>query len=362
MLLPRALTALLALALGVVASAIASRAAESAAAPALSGTAPVNPNATPEARALLAYLREISGQRTLAGQHNPPLLGDTRLPTVHKQLGRYPAVFGQDFGFSPPGTWDGVNYRQRIVDDAIRRHHEGFVITLMWHAVRPTEDEPVEFETSIQGKLTDAEWRDLTTPGTALHARWLSQVDVIASFLKQLRYAKVPVLWRPYHEMNGGWFWWGKRRGDDGYRKLYRQLYERFVGFHRLDNLLWVYNANELREGVDPYAAQFPGADVVDVLATDVYRNNFAATDYESLLALAAGKPIALGEVGPVPTVETLRAQPRWTWFMCWNEPVRDGKDRDAVRAAFSAPEVLTWEELPWVKTTQPTVHAPVLK
>src|SRR5690606_20026340 len=176
---------------------------------------PVVPNASAEAAALLGYLHEISGSKTLSGQHNVPMVGSTRLPAIEKSVGLYPAVFGQDFGFSAPGTWDGINFRQSIVDEAIRRHAEGFIVTLMWHAVRPIEEEPVTFRESIQGELTDAQWRDLMTPGTEIHERWQSQVDVIAFFLKQLRDARVPVLWRPYHEMNGAWFWWGKKTGED---------------------------------------------------------------------------------------------------------------------------------------------------
>ena len=59
-----------------------------------------------------------------------PLLGDTRLPAVEKALGLYPALFSQDFGFSAAGTWDGINYRQRIVDDAIRLHAHGIWMQL----------------------------------------------------------------------------------------------------------------------------------------------------------------------------------------------------------------------------------------
>jgi mannan endo-1,4-beta-mannosidase len=170
---------------------------------------PVTPNPSSEAAALLRYLREICGKRTLTGQHCPPPAGSTHLAGMYKLANHYPAVFGQDFGFSAPGTWDGINFRQRIVDEAIRRQSEGFIITLMWHAVRPTDDEPVLFEESVKGRLADRDWRDLMTPGTAIHEKWKSQVDVIALFLKQLRDASVPVLWRPYHEMNGDWFWWG---------------------------------------------------------------------------------------------------------------------------------------------------------
>jgi mannan endo-1,4-beta-mannosidase len=323
---------------------------------------PVTPGASPEAVSLLRFLYSISGQHTLAGQHCSPLFASISLGSAYKQTKRYPALFGQDFGFSPAGTWDGINYRQQIVDEAIRRSSEGFVITLMWHAVRPTEDEPVEFRESIQGELSDKEWHDLVTPGTEINERWKSQVDVIAFFLKQLRDARVPVLWRPYHEMNGDWFWWGKKPGEMGYRRLYRMLFERLVGFHKLNNLIWVYNANELRENIDPYDTYFPGHDVVDVLAADVYRNAFGPDDYQQLLALAGDKPIALGEVGRTPTVENLKNQPRWTWFMSWGDPSGMWTERQAYLALYESEEVLTRDELPWVTVPRPTVHYPVLR
>jgi hypothetical protein len=60
---------------------------------------------------------------------------------------------------------------------------------------------------TVQGQLTDQQFRDVLTPGTELHQRWCAQVDAVAGYLKQLQEARVPVLWRPDHEMNGDWFW-----------------------------------------------------------------------------------------------------------------------------------------------------------
>jgi mannan endo-1,4-beta-mannosidase len=143
--------------------------------------------------------------------------------------------------------------------------------------------------------------------------------------------------------------------------------YDRLVNFHRLNNLIWVFGANEVRNSVAPYADFFPGHDVVDVLATDVYGGGFAKPDYDALLELAAGKPIGLGEVGPVPPLEKLREQPRWTFYVVWGELYSGGggggrPDFDAIRQTFNSDEVLNWEELPWVNVKRPTVHYPVLK
>ena len=323
---------------------------------------PITPNASKETIQLLEYIYSISGKQIMAGQHCAPLVGSTRLPVVHRLTNEYPAVFGQDFGFSFPGYWDGINYRQNIVDEAIRRHEEGLIITLMWHAVPPTEDEPVTFRESIQGDLTDEEWNDLITPGTLIHERWKSQVDVIAWFLKQLRFAEVPVLWRPYHEMNGGWFWWGKKEGENGYKKLWQMLYDRLVNFHGLNNLIWVYNTNEFKEGVDPHETYYPGDEFVDILATDVYTEGFNQENYDQMLKLAGNKPVALGEVGRVPGLEIINSQPRWTWFMQWGDP---GGFREGFREytdVYKAENVVKRDQLPWVVEKDPKIHYPVLK
>lgn len=316
----------------------------------------VTQKASPEAIELFKYINQISGKQTLAGQHSVPLLGSTRLSMVHRSTQQYPAVFGQDFGFSFPGDWDGINYRQNIVDEAIRKHLEGFIITLMWHAVPPTEDEPVTFSKSIQSDLTEAQWKELITPGTPLNERWKSQVDVIAFFLKQLKYAAVPVLWRPYHEMNGDWFWWGKKKGESGYKKLYKMMYDRLVNFHGLNNLIWVYNTNEFKPGVDRHDEYYPGDDVVDIVATDVYSQGYDQENYDQVTKLARNKPIALGEVGAYPSPQILKAQPRWTWFMNWGEPRRDTAE------TYKSSQVLKLKDLPWVKVKEPRMFYPAIK
>jgi mannan endo-1,4-beta-mannosidase len=131
-----------------------------------------------------------------------------------------------------------------------------------------------------------------------------------------------------------------------------------------LNNLIWVYGANELTAGVDPYEMYFPGQDVVDVVATDVYHGTFQK-DYDALLSLAAGKPIALAEVGKVPPLEILTSEPRWAWFMTWGDPMGFGgtpADFPKVRALFESDRTLTWDRLPWVTDKNPKIHYPILK
>lgn len=312
---------------------------------------PVNPSASQEAKELLNFIYAQSGNGILTGQHSYPLFSDIYMERVENLTnGSHPAVFGQDFGYSKPNSLDGINFRQRVVDNAIKWHAKGAIITLMWHAVPPTTDANFttwQGENGVQSKLTDKQWKELTTDGTELNNRWKAQVDVIAFFLRQLQDAKVPVIWRPYHEMNGDWFWWGARPGKDGYQKLYRMIYDRLTNYHHINNLIWVFNGNETgSSNVGDYEGFYPGDDVVDILATDIYNHNYDKRDYDALLKLANGKPIAWGEVGKLPTPEICRQQPKWCWFMCWCEFLEVQNDYQQRMDLYNAKETVTLEEM----------------
>jgi mannan endo-1,4-beta-mannosidase len=305
---------------------------------------PVNPHATPEAHALLAYLYSISGQAYITGQHNYPNTGSRYTDLAYDLTGKYPGLFGADFGFSAGDDKDSVLGRPGMIEEAERQYRSGAVIAFTWHEVRPTDDEPVTFRDSVQGHLTDYEWKQLLTPGTPLYNRWCAQVDVVAGYLRQLRDAHVPVLFRAYHEMNGNWFWFGGRPGKDGSAALYRQIYDRFVNVHHLDNLVWVWNVNAPSVNAGSIADYYPGAQFADVVTMDIY-GEFKQDYYESMLALAAGKPIALAEVGAVPSQDVLNQQPRWAYFMVWSEIVQRGNTLYQLKAIYDSPRALNRDD-----------------
>lgn len=302
---------------------------------------PVNRNATPGARKLLDYLYSITGKNIIAGQHNSANRKDLFPNRVKELTGKLPAVWGCDF----------ISYYRKgngeeIVRAAYEKYMEGSIITLMWHAGRPLDDPPFGWKESIQGKLTDTQWEELLTPGTALNARWIRQVDTVASYLNDLKVLGVPVLWRPYHESNGVWFWWGNRKGENGSAKLYRMMFERFVNVHHLDNLIWVWDANAPRrlfnDEAYAYEEYFPGIDSVDVLAADVYHSDFKQSHHDELLELGRGKVIALGEVGEVPAPVVLTMQPLWTWFMIWGDFVNSHNTPGQIRDLYNDPRTLS--------------------
>ena len=93
-------------------------------------------------------------------------------------------------------------------------------------------------------------------PSSANYQLLLRDIDAIAVQLLRLQAANIPVLWRPLHEAEGGWFWWGAF-GPENAKTLYRLVYKRLTETHKLRNLIWVWNS------VSP--AWYPGDDVVDI-------------------------------------------------------------------------------------------------
>ena len=306
---------------------------------------PVNKNASPEAKTVLRYLYDINGKYILSGQHNYNNDLNRFSDSAKAISGKYPAVWGCDF------IWNGrKDNGQAIVDETIKKWREGYLVTLMWHEGRPTDDPPYGWKESIQGKLTDAQWTELITPGSELNKRWLVQVDSIAFYLKQLRDAHVPVLWRPYHEMNGVWFWWGNKKGENGIARLWKMMYDRFTNYHKLNNLLWVWGANGIRDLPEDqayaYKDFYPGADYVDILGADIYHFDYEQKDYEELLEVAQGKIIALTETGELPNLQVLKAQPKWAWFLVWSNFIWTDNKPERVREIYNRPETLSHEDV----------------
>jgi mannan endo-1,4-beta-mannosidase len=335
--------------------------------------APVNPNATPEAQKLLAFLYEIRGHYTMAAQHNYASSGSKNMELTKAITGKAPLVWGSDFSFAYKGTEPQkfqhcgplnltafgeplyfVNatpeaVRQQIVDTAIRLHQEGYIVTLMWHAAPPGAADYCDGNEiwTWDRRPSQQRWDELTTDGTPLNLAWQKQVDAIAGYLKQLRDARVPVLWRPYHEMNGKWFWWCDKKGANGFKKLWIMMYDRFLNVHKLDNLIWVWDTNAPRatpgDEAGAYEDFYPGAEYVDVLAADVYHRDWKQSHHDDLAKLANGKPIALGEVGDSPTPEILDQQPQWTWFMPW---FLQSRNPEALKKIYADKRVLTKDDV----------------
>jgi mannan endo-1,4-beta-mannosidase len=273
---------------------------------------PVNPNATPEVKKLLTWMYEIQGKTILSGQHNYPHELTRSSDSIVAFTGKRPVVWGTDVS----------SLSNSLFEEARTQYNQGAIITLMYHQVKPFHHDSLGFAKSVKGMVSNEEWAQIVTPGTEYHRMWLEKIDQRAEFLKKFRDAGIPILWRPYHEMNGMWFWYGNRPGENGIQKLWKIMYDRYTNHHKLHNLIWVWNANAPRDWKDDeayaYELFYPGNDYVDILAADIYKGDYRQSHHDQLVELGKGKLIALGEIGDMPLPEILDQQPQWLWFMCW--------------------------------------------
>ena len=313
--------------------------------------APINPDASKEAKELLSFLYEINGKYILSAHHNKIAAPNFYNTKVKELIDDYPVIWGSDFSYSF-GSKDPDSARQVMIDTAKEVYKKGQIITLMWHECFPSKSDSCRRSSIwVWDKVVSQEkWDSLTIPGTRLNNLWRAQADNVAKYLKQLRDSHIPVLWRPFHEMNGVWFWWCRHPGKNGFAKLWKMMYDYFTNYHKLNNLIWVWNTNAPRQipGDEAYNYKdyFPGINYVDVLAADVYHNDYKQSHHDDLLKLAQGKPIALGEVGQMPTPEVLNKQPKWTWFMGWAEFLTTANITDSVKNLYNSPRALTLKEV----------------
>ena len=113
-------------------------------------------------------------------------------------------------------------------------------------------------------------------------------------------------MWRPLHEASNGYFWWGK--DADAYKWLWKLLYQRQTNYHKLNNLIWVWSAQN--------ASWYVGDDLCDILSVDIYDQGNYSGQINRLLflhKLSAGKPVAVSECGNFPRIQNI-ADEKATW------------------------------------------------
>ena len=150
-------------------------------------------------------------------------------------------------------------------------------------------------------KLDGHRLSEALTPGTAANQRWMRQLDDFAAALADLQSAGVVVLWRPFHEFNGDWFWWGAASNGQDYIDLWRHMHDYLTKTKKLHNLIWVWSGSrESGPWIQPLMKYYPGDAYVDIVGIDMYYDTLdpaAVKAYQDLAKL--GKPFALAEYGP---------------------------------------------------------------
>ena len=282
---------------------------------------PVNPQATYNARKLLRYLFAIGGRKIVTGQHTQTVAME-EIDEIIKITGKEPALRGFELlSYSPNiryNTGDEhckaeIDENRNTLEHARTFGRSGGIVTFTWHWFSPLGGR----DKSFYAEKTEFDPERVLLKGTAEREAFFHDLDVMAGCLKPFMDEDIPILWRPLHESEGKWFWWG-RKGPAVAAGLYRLMYDYFVNIYHLNNLLWVWNC-PLKEG-------YPGDDVVDILSRDLYAEKGTKTDYrreyEELISITqAKKPVALAEIGILPDIDMLeKSRVPWCYYMTWSK------------------------------------------
>lgn len=342
---------------------------------------PVSLNArnNPKTMEVWNYLKGIYGKQMIAAQQQMDVTQTYEDKVYYDVLKDLPAMKGFDFIFTTTGDNRGM------VDGALNWAKESSgLVTFCWHWNVPRDvDDPnlgKAFYMDKDGvKIENFNARNATVPGTKEYEVAVHDMDLIASYLQELEAEGVTVLWRPFHEASGNWFWWGLQKEDmqairggtyDTFQRLWYMMYDRFENYHKLSNIIWVWNGQSKYLRVDPNA--------YDIAGIDVYPNSEdhspLASSYNALKGYTdEGKMLALTECGYIPDPQQCVDQGMvWLYYMPWNggfiyeptnkndlnsSPVADfygtprpNPDRNSaelLKQFFDNPALISWNDLP---------------
>ena len=291
----------------------------------------VNPNATPETQKVFGLLKDYYGTHILSGTMANVDWNIKEAENVYKWTGRWPAINVFDFmnihaskDVNPSG-W--VDYSD---NDVVRNWwKDGGLVGIMWHWQVPANNgSDLTCSPGSKPGETSFDPEKMMTPGTAENKLAMKELKQVAGYLKKLQKAKIPVIWRPYHEAagntyeyegGGAWFWWGSK-GPEVFKRLWRFTYDYLVKEQELNNLIWVWTAQ-----TDDHA-WYPGDDVVDIVGRDCYYalQYPLMKDFQQLSQQYPMKMITLAECGNGDDVDMAPLKKIWeqgacfSWFMPW--------------------------------------------
>ena len=232
----------------------------------------VDSDATPETRALFENLDQIRHDHVLFGHQDALAYGvhwlrEDGRSDVKDVTGSHPALYGWELGHIEHGAeenLDGVNFEE--MQQWIREGYEGGgVITISWHPDNPVSGGSAWDTTPAVSEIL---------PGGAEHETFLTWMDRLSVFLQGLQTTDgemIPVIFRPWHEMNGSWFWWGR---DLCTPKEFHQLWRFTVEYLRDErghrNLLYAYSTDRFASR-EEYLERFAGPEYADIMGYDDY-------------------------------------------------------------------------------------------
>lgn len=311
---------------------------------------PVTPGASQQAVNVYDYLKQGYGVRVLSGAMSASSVDIGEAQWVFDKTGTWPALACFDF-MNHTRDWDWANTAD-LVPNAKEWWRNRGLVAMMWHWRDPSQvtDEFYATAQSEGGSYTTFDVSKVTDVNSAEYAAMISDIDAIAVFLKELKEAGVPVLWRPLHEASGGWFWWGAK-GAESCKTLWKLMFDRLVNTHQLNNLIWVWTSN----GKD--ADWYPGDEYVDIVGADIYDTSeisFAKYFEQVRTATGGKKMVSLSECGKMPEATAMFTEGHpWLWVMPWNGDYTENENYNgdvAWTTLFKDKRVITRDKMPNLK------------
>jgi len=336
---------------------------------------PCNPNASDEARKLYAYLRSVYGKHVISGQqeycnshnYNKNALESQGLPIdyfadneaefeyIQKTTGKQPAIRGIDFLF--------YNTTSPYYDDAPERvvawyKEKGGIPTVTYHWNVPTdgpESKNTAFYVESTGNTpyTTFSITKAVTEGTWEHEKIDQDLALLAEQLGKARDAGVPILFRPLHEAEGGWFWWGAE-GPEACKKLYHYMWDQLTNKYKLNNLLWIWTSSTSTNADEWY----PGDEYVDFQGIDKYNainNNdpnpsaISAAFYSMIAQTEGKKMVVMSENDTIPSLDNmLKDKAAWLYFCPWYQRyLTELNSAEELKKIYTSEYCITLDELP---------------
>lgn len=321
-----------------------------------------NPNATDSALAVMEYLSANYAKSTLSGQTEfPRKEGDSFPLTEFNKITAAtgddaPAIVAFDF-MNYSASFAGADSSGLSESMIAAQNDKNIMLSALFHWRAPSGNN----ETGDGSFYTDGTSFNfaaaLADKDSAEYAELLADIDTVAVELKKFADADIPILWRPLHEAEGGWFWWGAQ-GSTALKELWVLMHDRMTDMHGLNNLIWVFTHTR-----DLDTDWYPGDDYVDIVGYDGYadpRNDSSATfasQYTTLMNRHNGqKMVALTETGAIPNVALMHEQRAWwSFFITWNSEVWDtssvigpqGAEAATIDANYAYEGVLNLADIP---------------
>lgn len=298
-----------------------------------------NKNADEVTKNVYAYICEVYGEQIISGQQESTWIDGSEYEMNYLQnaTGKLPAMRGLDF---MNDDFDGVVERAKDWWD------KGGIVTICWHC---GPDFSGNYDNCKNDEIQN--WDAVLTDGTPENKAFVENMDKAGKALAELQEAGVPVLWRPFHEFDGAWFWWGK--GDsDNFKRLWIMMYDHFTYDLKLNNLIWVlgYSHNGTDYMGKP-ARWYPGDEYCDIVGADSYEVDINGAEkrlHKIVKKITKGtKPLIFHECGLIPTEEQLEKTP-WCSFMTWHtEWLIDTNTKEHLSELYNSDYVITLDELP---------------